>query len=546
MIKDINNSLFSILVDESRDISIKERMAVVLRCVNKKGLVIERFVGIEHVANTTSSSLKEAIDKLFSRYGLSMTRLRGQGYDGASNMQGEFNGLKTLILKENPCAFYVHYFAHQLQLCLVYVVKKHTEVASLFSVVSSVANVVGASSKQCDILREKQGVRIAEALDNGEILSGRGLNQETSIKRSGDTRWGSHYGTLLNLVTLFSSMIDVLGIVAYDGANSEQRSEANNLLCLMLSFDFVFSLHFMRTLLGIINELSIALQRKDQDIVNAMNLVKLCKQRLQIMRDDGWDSTFNQVSTFCTKYNIMIPNMDDRFVALGRPRFDSFSAFDKRKLIHFAEYYPKDFSTIELLALDDQLETYIIDMRSSDEFMGLKGIGDLAQMMVHTRRNGVHTLVYRLLTLSLLLPVVTTTVERVFSAMNIVKNRLWNRMGDQLMNDILLVYIEKDVFSMVDKEPIMKRFQAMKKRRGRLKGLSVGDCSLSGHKDGLKVLRQKGEVGILFHLVLLCHGGSVKLHFFATVPPRDVGVVLISSVFAIGGLGRVGCVYLGI
>ncbi|GMP88609.1 hypothetical protein CsSME_00040530 [Camellia sinensis var. sinensis] len=29
-----------------------------------------------------------------------------QGYDGASNMQGEFNGLKTLILKENPCAYY--------------------------------------------------------------------------------------------------------------------------------------------------------------------------------------------------------------------------------------------------------------------------------------------------------------------------------------------------------------------------------------------------------------------------------------------------------
>ncbi|KAM6551043.1 hypothetical protein CsatB_000851 [Cannabis sativa] len=107
-------------------------------------------------------------------------------------------------------------------------------------------------------------------------------------------------------------------------------------------------------------------------------------------------------------------------------------------------------------------------MRSSDEFIGLKGIGDLAQMMVHTRRNGVYPLVYRLVTLSLLLPVVTATVERVFSAMNIVKNRLRNRMGNQLMNDSLLVYIEKDVFSLVDNEPIMQRFQAMKKRQGRL------------------------------------------------------------------------------
>ena len=50
-------------------------------------------------------------------------------YDGTSNMQGEFNCLKTLILKENPYAFYVHCFAHQLQLALVAMAKKHIQVA---------------------------------------------------------------------------------------------------------------------------------------------------------------------------------------------------------------------------------------------------------------------------------------------------------------------------------------------------------------------------------------------------------------------------------
>ena len=99
-------------------------MAVVLRYVNEKGHVIEHFIGIEHVACTTALSLKAAIDGLFSRHSLSMSRLHGQGYDGASHMQGEFNGLKTLILKENECAFYVHCFAHQLQLALVAMAKK--------------------------------------------------------------------------------------------------------------------------------------------------------------------------------------------------------------------------------------------------------------------------------------------------------------------------------------------------------------------------------------------------------------------------------------
>jgi hypothetical protein len=54
---------------------------------------------------------------------LSMTRIRGQGYDGASNTKVDIKGLKTLILQESPSAYYIHCFAHQLQLVLVAVAK---------------------------------------------------------------------------------------------------------------------------------------------------------------------------------------------------------------------------------------------------------------------------------------------------------------------------------------------------------------------------------------------------------------------------------------
>jgi Domain of unknown function (DUF4371) len=60
--------------------------------------VIERFLDIEHVSDTTASSLKIALEALFARHGLSISRLRGQGYDGALNMRGEFNGLQRRIL----------------------------------------------------------------------------------------------------------------------------------------------------------------------------------------------------------------------------------------------------------------------------------------------------------------------------------------------------------------------------------------------------------------------------------------------------------------
>ncbi|CAN6555787.1 unnamed protein product [Malus baccata var. baccata] len=200
IIEDVGTSLFSILIDESRDVSTKEQMAIVLRYVDNNGHVVERFIGIEHV---------------FSRHKLSMSRLRGQGYDGASNMQ--------------------------------------------------------ASSKRCDLLREKQSIAVIEALNSA----------------------------------------------------------------------------------------------------------------------------------------------------------DSFSTFDSQKLVRLAQFYPKDFSMNELVILKIQLETQ-----------------------------------------ALTLPIATATVERAFSAMKILKNRLRNRMGDQWMNDNMVIFIEREIFDGIGNDVVMQRFQNMKTHRG--------------------------------------------------------------------------------
>ena len=72
---------------------------------------------------------------------------------------------------------------------------------------------------------------------------------------------------------MFSIVIDVLEMILEDGSNSEQRAEANVLLDSIQSFEFVFNLHLMKTILAITSELSQPLQRKDQDIINAMNVM---------------------------------------------------------------------------------------------------------------------------------------------------------------------------------------------------------------------------------------------------------------------------------
>ena len=61
IIREVGDGLFAILVDEARDISVKEQMTVALRYVDERGFVIERFLSIVHVTDTTALSLKVAI-----------------------------------------------------------------------------------------------------------------------------------------------------------------------------------------------------------------------------------------------------------------------------------------------------------------------------------------------------------------------------------------------------------------------------------------------------------------------------------------------------
>ncbi|KAL6533012.1 hypothetical protein OROMI_027124 [Orobanche minor] len=454
IIKELGDGFFCVLLDDSRDVSTKEQMTVVLRFVDKNGCVVERILGFKHVMCTTAISLKGALEEILNSHGLNMSMLRGQGYDGATNMK--------------------------------------------------------------DNLREKQSKRIVKALENEEITSGRGLNQESTLIRHCDTRWSSHYNTILSLIYLFDSVIDVLRVIVNERTISNQRGEASRLVKDMLSFDFSFDLHLMKKILRITNYLSQALQKKNQDIVNAMNLVDISKKRLQEMRDNGWDKLVEEVSIFCIKHKIEAPDIDDVYVNGKRPkrrveemtnshryrvevfnividmqllelndRFnevntelslcvaclnpsDSFKAFNKDKLVRLAAFYPNDFQGIEVWALSEQLENFVLDMRSYMNTSNVNGLGDLAQKLVESNRDKVYPLVYKLITLALILPVGTATVERAFSTMNIVKIRLRNRMSDEWMNDNLVIYLEKDLFKQVSNEAIIHKFHKIGNRRGQL------------------------------------------------------------------------------
>ena len=78
--------------------------------------------------------------------------------------------------------------------------------------------------------------------------------------------------------------------------------------------------------------------------------------------------------------------------------------------------------------------------------------------MVEMKKDVLYPLFYMLVTSPLILQVAAATIERTFSTMNIIKNWLYNRMGDQWINDCLVTYIDKDIFMTIKCEEIMLRF----------------------------------------------------------------------------------------
>jgi hypothetical protein len=70
----------------------------------------------------------------------------------------------------------------------------------------------------------------------------------------------------------------------------------------------------MLTILGITNTLSLALQRKDQDIVNAIKCVKATKLQLDELRSEKRENLLYYVYGFCDKNDISKLGMEEEYI----------------------------------------------------------------------------------------------------------------------------------------------------------------------------------------------------------------------------------------
>ena len=86
-----NATFFTIMADETADISNKEQLVVCIRWVDEKFAVHEDFMGLYPLERTTADHIVAVLKNSLISMHLCIENARGQCYDGASTMAGEKN-----------------------------------------------------------------------------------------------------------------------------------------------------------------------------------------------------------------------------------------------------------------------------------------------------------------------------------------------------------------------------------------------------------------------------------------------------------------------
>lgn len=177
---------YTIIADETKDISKKEQLSIVLRYVHQ-GRIHERFVGYIHATQLNATALSEYILQIISEMQLDIKDGVSQCYDGASVMSGKCAGVSAKILEKNAKAVYIHCCAHRLNLALVDMVKAIPAAEDFFCMLQALY-VFMSASKAHEIFLEQQ-----RALN---------LRQEVRLQKLSDTRWACQYMLPLRLLLL--------------------------------------------------------------------------------------------------------------------------------------------------------------------------------------------------------------------------------------------------------------------------------------------------------------------------------------------------------
>lgn len=482
IIEEVKQSVyFSVLLDETKDISKQEQLSFVLRFF-ANGKVHEGFLDFKRAIGLDAHSLATQIIAALKSYGLDISScLVGQGYDGASVMSGANRGVQQKVRESAPLAIYTHCFAHRLNLVLVDSCKSVPDVANFFALVEKLYVFSSGS------VVHSRWIEIQKQMYPGE--------QPRQLQRLSDTRWACRVVACRNIRDRLDALLCTLHDIACN-SNGDRAVEASGLIA-MMEFKFVFLLHLFCDLLGKIHVVSNLLQSSSIDLSTAVELTSnllTCMKEIR-QSDDYLNNICQSAKKLCNECNItsalntscrtrklparfacsvvnetvghtsvidtetafrqhvFLPILDcinseleRRFSAEANtlmvgiqalaPKHHSF--LDRGKLEAFSKLYRGD---IEDLGHEIHQLKRLLERTEAKTPLNLETMLDLARFLEPFKL--AFQEIFKLLNIALVLPVSSAACERSFSALKLIKTHLRSTMCDSRLTSIAVLSVER-------------------------------------------------------------------------------------------------------
>ncbi len=455
---------FSLLADESADISKIEQVALIFRYIREtlEGIEVrEDFLKFAPTASSKGEALTQLILDNLSAFGLDPDDMIGQGYDGGSNMSGKYSGVQARISSQYPRAQYVHCRTHNLNRAIIQACKV-VPIRNMYNILENVLFFLTVSPKR-----------------NAIYLSF--TDGKCKLRKFSPTRWSDHSDQTGTFIQQTPPICDTVTVLRSDD-DSKVAGDATSYFYSIQSWDFIICLHIAHDLMSHLNPVSVALQAEGMDLVRTAKRCNDVIAFMQSKRNDSKESfapIFKKAATYAEDHydvspskprttgrqtqranapaetpeeywrvNAYIPFLDhlitelrDRMV-LALPRLKAEYLMPHR----IQDLEPEIWDEIKAeyrglcpspSSLDAELEMWVDDLDT-----GRKNPTDLCACVQETKFLPNLNTIFRVL---LTMPVTTSTCERSFSTLRRIKDWLRNRMTDERLTSLSLLHIHKDI-----------------------------------------------------------------------------------------------------
>lgn len=119
LIKEIGNQPYSLLIDESTDVSVLKFLGIgIMYFDQKEGQIVSTYLALVEMETCHSEAITEAVISTLKNKRLDVRNMVGLGSDNASVMVGINNGVYKKLLNEVPTLIHIPCVCHSLQLAI--------------------------------------------------------------------------------------------------------------------------------------------------------------------------------------------------------------------------------------------------------------------------------------------------------------------------------------------------------------------------------------------------------------------------------------------